>query len=131
MRDSNPAKSSSARAGSIEPRSRVASEPSASFPSPTHDPSPSYEVVSESSDSRNGLLYNVGIPLLLLLPEERVMTPEAYGLLRKGRDDGRLAEGEPVGLERCSKATRGSLLDDVSLLVNDLEAPVFSKLPRL
>ncbi|MFA6955980.1 MAG: 4-(cytidine 5'-diphospho)-2-C-methyl-D-erythritol kinase [Thermoanaerobaculia bacterium] len=72
-----------------------------------------------------------GIPLLLLLPEERVMTPEAYRLLRSGRDEGRLAEGEAVGLETCVAAARGSLLDETSILVNDLEAPVFAKLPRL
>jgi len=72
-----------------------------------------------------------GIPLLLLLPEERVMTPEAYRLLRSGRDEGRIEEGEAVGLERCVAAARASLLDDTSFLVNDLEAPVFAKLPRL
>jgi 4-diphosphocytidyl-2-C-methyl-D-erythritol kinase len=72
-----------------------------------------------------------GIPLLLLLPEERVMTPEAYRLLRSGRDEGRLPEGEAVGLDRCAAAARGSLLDHAAILVNDLEAPVFAKLPRL
>lgn len=72
-----------------------------------------------------------GIPLLLLLPEERVMTPEAYRLLRKGRDEGQLVEGNAVGLERCEAATRGSLLDEAAILVNDLEGPVFSKLPNL
>ena len=72
-----------------------------------------------------------GVPLLLLLPEERVMTPEAYGLLRSGRDEKRLPEGEGVGLDRCVAASRGSLLDDAAILVNDLEAPVFSKLPHL
>lgn len=72
-----------------------------------------------------------GVPLVLLLPDERVMTPEAYRLLRTGRDEGRLPEGEAVGLDRCVLAARGSLLDDVDMLVNDLEAPVFTKLPRL
>lgn len=72
-----------------------------------------------------------GVPLVLLLPDERVMTPEAYRLLRTRRDEGRLPEGEAVGLERCALAARESLLDDVTMLVNDLEAPVFEKLPRL
>lgn len=72
-----------------------------------------------------------GVPLVLLLPEERVMTPEAYRLLRTGRDEGRLAEGEAIGLDRCVSAARGSLLDDVTILVNDLEPPVFATLPRL
>jgi 4-diphosphocytidyl-2-C-methyl-D-erythritol kinase len=72
-----------------------------------------------------------GISLLLLLPEERVMTPDAYRLLRSGRDEGRLPEGEAVGRDRCVTAARGSILDHASILVNDLEAPVFGKLPRL
>ncbi|MGK2858842.1 MAG: 4-(cytidine 5'-diphospho)-2-C-methyl-D-erythritol kinase, partial [Thermoanaerobaculia bacterium] len=72
-----------------------------------------------------------GLPLVLLLPRERVMTPDAYRLLRSGRDQGRLAEGHAVGLDRCVAAAAGSLLDDVEMLVNDLEAPVFAELPRL
>lgn len=72
-----------------------------------------------------------GIPLVLVLPEERVMTPDAYRLLRAGRDEGRLPEGVAVGLERCAAAAKGSLLDDPTFLVNDLEAPVFGKLPGL
>ena len=71
------------------------------------------------------------IPLVLVLPEERVMTPDAYRLLRAGRDEGRLPEGVAVGLERCAAAAKGSLLDDPAFLVNDLEAPVFGKLPGL
>ncbi|MBI2214650.1 MAG: 4-(cytidine 5'-diphospho)-2-C-methyl-D-erythritol kinase [Acidobacteria bacterium] len=71
------------------------------------------------------------IPLLLLLPDEKVMTPDAYALLRSGRDEGRLPEGDAVGPDRCKTAARGSLLDDPSILINDLEAPVFDKLPRL
>jgi len=59
------------------------------------------------------------------------MTPEAYRLLRSARDEGRQSEGEAVGLERCLAAARDSLLDHASILVNDLEPPVFGKLPRL
>lgn len=50
-----------------------------------------------------------GIPLLLLLPEERVMTAEAFRMLRRF--------SPPAGV-------RGEL-------VNDFEEPVFERLPRL
>ena len=50
-----------------------------------------------------------GIPLLLLLPEERVMTPEAFRMLRRFSPPGGV-NGE---------------------LTNDFEEPVFERLPRL
>jgi 4-diphosphocytidyl-2-C-methyl-D-erythritol kinase len=56
------------------------------------------------------------IPLLLVLPEERVMTAEAFRLVRRF--------SVPLGLERLSQMR----FEDFA---NDFEEPVFSLLPRL
>lgn len=62
------------------------------------------------------------VPLLLLLPEEKVLTREAFRALR--------SFSAPLGLER-SRAVAGDLYAHQGELVNDFEAPVFEMLPRL
>jgi 4-diphosphocytidyl-2-C-methyl-D-erythritol kinase len=57
-----------------------------------------------------------GIPLLLLMPEERVLTKDAFAGLRRF--------SAPIGIERASRL----LPED---LVNDFEESVFAMLPRL
>lgn len=61
-----------------------------------------------------------GIALLLLFPEERVLTPEAFRMLRKF--------SPPVGIERVREFDP---LRDRELLINDFEEPVFEQLPAL
>jgi 4-diphosphocytidyl-2-C-methyl-D-erythritol kinase len=61
-----------------------------------------------------------GIALLLLFPEERVMTVEAFRMLRH--------YSEPVGIERLRDFDP---LRDRDLLINDFEEPVFETLPNL
>ena len=61
-----------------------------------------------------------GVALLLLFPEERVMTAEAFRMLRR--------YSEPVGIERLREFDP---LRDRELLINDFEEPVFEKLPSL
>ncbi len=58
-----------------------------------------------------------GVPLLLVLPEERVSTAEAFGLIS--------SYSKPVGIPRQTLFARPELL------VNDFEEPVFASLPRL
>jgi len=58
-----------------------------------------------------------GVPLLLVLPEERVSTVAAFGLIAK--------YSPPVGIPRQTLFARPELL------VNDFEEPIFAKLPRL
>jgi 4-diphosphocytidyl-2-C-methyl-D-erythritol kinase len=60
------------------------------------------------------------IALLLLFPDERVMTAEAFRMLRR--------YSEPVGIERLRDFDP---LRDRELLINDFEEPVFEKLPNL
>ncbi len=61
-----------------------------------------------------------GLPLLLLFPEDRVMTPEAFRSLKKFTP--------AVGIERLRDFDP---LRDRELLINDFEEPVFEKLPEL
>ena len=63
------------------------------------------------------------ISLLLLFPEERVSTPEAFKLVR--------SYSQPVGVEAFDAAVRGDFLAEHELLINDFEAPIFGKLPAL
>lgn len=63
------------------------------------------------------------IPLLLLLPEERVLTAEAYRMVR--------TYSPPIGVERYRTMVEDDLLDHAAELVNDFEEPVFARLPRL
>ena len=61
-----------------------------------------------------------GIALLLLFPEERVMTAEAFRMLRR--------YSPPVGVERLRDFDP---LRDRELLINDFEEPVFAQIPKL
>lgn len=56
------------------------------------------------------------VPLLLVFPEERVLTAEAFRLVRRF--------SAPLGLERLARMQ----FEDFA---NDFEEPVFSQLPRL
>ncbi len=64
-----------------------------------------------------------GIPLLLVLPEERVATAEAFRAIRR--------YSEPIGVERYRKLCAKDLPAMRDELVNDFEEPVFQRLPRL
>jgi 4-diphosphocytidyl-2-C-methyl-D-erythritol kinase len=61
-----------------------------------------------------------GIALLLLFPEERVNTGEAFGMLRHF--------SPPLGIERLREFDP---LRDRELLINDFEEPLFERMPAL
>ena len=63
-----------------------------------------------------------GIPLLLLLPEERVMTADAFRMLRRF--------SSPLGIDRYRLMVE-DLLSHGEELINDFEEPIFAALPRL
>jgi 4-diphosphocytidyl-2-C-methyl-D-erythritol kinase len=62
-----------------------------------------------------------GIPLLLLIPDERVSTAEAFGRVQRF--------SPPLGIDHYRGMT--DLLDHSAELVNDFEEPIFAMLPRL
>jgi 4-diphosphocytidyl-2-C-methyl-D-erythritol kinase len=62
-----------------------------------------------------------GIPLLLLIPEERVSTAQAFGSVQRF--------SPPAGVDRYRGMT--DLLDHAAELVNDFEEPIFAMLPGL
>jgi 4-diphosphocytidyl-2-C-methyl-D-erythritol kinase len=62
-----------------------------------------------------------GIPLLLLIPEERVSTAAAFGMLQRF--------SPTLGIDRYRAMT--DLLSHAAELVNDFEEPVFAMLPSL
>jgi 4-diphosphocytidyl-2-C-methyl-D-erythritol kinase len=64
-----------------------------------------------------------GIPLLLLIPEERVSTASAYAMLRRF--------SPPLGIERYRAMIDDDLLGHAAELVNDFEEPIFEALPQL
>ena len=63
------------------------------------------------------------VPLILLFPEERVLTADAYAMLRRF--------SPPLGVERFRAMIKDNLLDHAAELTNDFEEPVFAKLPHL
>ncbi|HSP13412.1 MAG TPA: 4-(cytidine 5'-diphospho)-2-C-methyl-D-erythritol kinase [Thermoanaerobaculia bacterium] len=63
------------------------------------------------------------IPLLLVLPEERVSTAEAFSLIG--------SYSKPVGIERYREILEEDLLAHGELLTNDFEQPVFARIPKL
>jgi 4-diphosphocytidyl-2-C-methyl-D-erythritol kinase len=67
------------------------------------------------------------IPLLLLFPEERVMTPEAFRLVA----DGRNGASVPIGIARYQAILEEGLLAHAAVLTNDFEPAIFGRLPRL
>ena len=64
-----------------------------------------------------------GIPLLLLIPKERVSTARAFGMLR--------SFSPPLGIERYRAMIEDDLLSHPGELVNDFEEPIFAILPAL
>ena len=63
------------------------------------------------------------IPLLLVLPEERVLTREAFARIAR--------YSRPIGPEHYRTMIEDDLLSHAPFLVNDFEEPVFGMLPRL
>jgi len=61
-----------------------------------------------------------GVALLLLFPEKRVLTSEAFRMIRK--------YSPPLGIERLREFDP---LRDRELLINDFEEPMFEQLPAL
>ncbi len=64
-----------------------------------------------------------GIPLLLLIPEERVSTARAFAMLQRF--------SPPLGAVRYRQLIDADLLSHTRELVNDFEEPIFSILPSL
>jgi 4-diphosphocytidyl-2-C-methyl-D-erythritol kinase len=63
------------------------------------------------------------VPLLLLMPEEKVSTAVAYAALRRF--------SPPIGVERYRRMIADDLLSHATELVNDFDDSVFEQLPRL
>lgn len=70
-------------------------------------------------------------PLLLILPPERVATPDAYRRLAAMRSESSFPHGPVIGLERVREVVRDRAADLVGLFRNDLEDPVFAMHPPL
>jgi 4-diphosphocytidyl-2-C-methyl-D-erythritol kinase len=64
-----------------------------------------------------------GVPLLLLIPEERVSTVRAFGMLQ--------SFSRPLGIDRYRAMIDDDLLSHATELVNDFEEPIFAMLPSL
>jgi 4-diphosphocytidyl-2-C-methyl-D-erythritol kinase len=64
-----------------------------------------------------------GIPLLLLIPRERVSTALAFGMLQRF--------SSPLGAERYRRMIDDDLLVHTAELINDFEEPIFAMLPVL
>ena len=64
-----------------------------------------------------------GIPLLMLIPEERVSTARAFGMLQRF--------SPPLGIERYRAMIDDDLLSHATELSNDFEDPIFAMLPSL
>jgi 4-diphosphocytidyl-2-C-methyl-D-erythritol kinase len=64
-----------------------------------------------------------GIPLLLLIPQERVSTARAFAMLQ--------AFSPPLGLERYRAMIDDDLLSHATELTNDFEEPIFAMMPSL
>jgi 4-diphosphocytidyl-2-C-methyl-D-erythritol kinase len=63
------------------------------------------------------------IPLLLVLPNERVATVKAFRAIR--------GYSKPIGVDRYRALCANDFLGVVSDLTNDFEEPVFARLPKL
>jgi len=64
-----------------------------------------------------------GIPLLLLIPEERVSTARAFSMINRF--------SPPLGADRHRSMIDDDFLAHSSELINDFEEPIFAMLPRL
>jgi 4-diphosphocytidyl-2-C-methyl-D-erythritol kinase len=63
------------------------------------------------------------VPLLLVIPEERILTAQAYGMLRRF--------SPPLGVQRYRAMIDDDLLDHATELINDFEEAIFAKYPHL
>jgi 4-diphosphocytidyl-2-C-methyl-D-erythritol kinase len=63
------------------------------------------------------------VPLILLFPDDRLLTAQAYAMLRRF--------SPPLGLERFRAMIDDNLLDYAAELINDFEEPVFARFPHL
>jgi 4-diphosphocytidyl-2-C-methyl-D-erythritol kinase len=63
------------------------------------------------------------VPLLLVLPEERVATAEAFRAIQR--------YSQPLGVEEYRRIIDDDLLANASELRNDFEEPIFAARPRL
>ena len=63
------------------------------------------------------------VPLLLVLPRERVSTADAFGRIRRF--------SKPVGIEEYRRMIDNDLLDHASMLTNDFEDAIFGVHPNL
>jgi 4-diphosphocytidyl-2-C-methyl-D-erythritol kinase len=63
------------------------------------------------------------VPLLLLIPEERILTAQAYAMLPRF--------SPPMGIDRFRAMIADDLLDHATELINDFEEAAFAKLPSL
>jgi len=63
------------------------------------------------------------VPLLLLIPEEKILTAQAYSMLRRF--------SPALGLERYRAMIADDLLDYATELINDFEDAIFARLPHL
>ncbi len=63
------------------------------------------------------------VPLVLVLPEERVLTKDAFAAVH--------SYSRPAGIERYQQAIGRDLFSEPELLTNDFEEGVFSRLPQL
>lgn len=71
------------------------------------------------------------IPLLMVLPEERVATPDAYRALVQMREERGIAGTLPRGAAAVRDAIRGGVAPLCAEMINDLEEPVFTSVPQL
>lgn len=69
----------------------------------------------------------VATRLLVVLPEEKVSTAEAYALL----DRDRVPDNPYLGIEQASRLIEGGPFEHPDHLVNDFEEVIFERLPRL
>jgi 4-diphosphocytidyl-2-C-methyl-D-erythritol kinase len=63
------------------------------------------------------------IPLLLVFPDVRVNTAEAFAQVRE--------YSRPLGLDRFRTIVEDDLLAHADLLINDFEGPIFARMPQL
>jgi 4-diphosphocytidyl-2-C-methyl-D-erythritol kinase len=66
------------------------------------------------------------VPLLLIVPRERVNTAEAFALLGGTR----IATSMPLGVGRFQTMARHDLLSHAQALTNDFESPIFTRYPH-
>ncbi|MGH9457672.1 MAG: 4-(cytidine 5'-diphospho)-2-C-methyl-D-erythritol kinase [Thermoanaerobaculia bacterium] len=71
------------------------------------------------------------LPLLVLIPDERVPTAEAYNRLARAREAGELRVPFPYGFDRAEWVMREGVADRGAELVNDFEAVIFGMMPHL